>query len=78
MKFLEAALSGCRLLASPIPDMRAIESGRLELMESSDDWYEALSAPVKSVDYKTQAAENFEFLRGSTHVDGLTTFWSEA
>ena len=78
VKFLEAALSGCRLLASPIPDMRAIESGRLELMESSDDWYEALSAPVKSVDYKTQAAENFEFLRGSTHVDGLTTFWSEA
>ena len=47
-------------------------------MESPDDWYEALSAPVKSVDYKPQAAENFEFLRSTSHVDGLTTFWSEA
>jgi len=34
-------------LASPIPDMRAIESGSLDLMESHDDWYEALSAPAQ-------------------------------
>lgn len=77
VKFLEAALSGCRLLASPIPDMQASGSGRLELMESLDDWYEALSAPVDPVDYKPQAAENFEFLRSTSHVDGLTKFWSE-
>lgn len=78
VKFLEAALTGCRLLGSPIPDMQAIGSESLELMESLDDWYEALSAPVKSVNYRQHAAENFEFLRSTSHVDGLTTFWSEA
>lgn len=78
VKFLEAALSGTRLLASPIPDMQIGGSGRLELMGSLDDWYEALSAPVKSIDYKPQAKENFEFIRSTSHVDGLTTFWSEA
>ena len=78
VKFLEAALSGTRLLASPIPDMRAIGPGRLELMESLDDWYEALSAPMKSVDYRQQAGDNFEFLCSTSHVDGLTTFWSES
>jgi glycosyltransferase involved in cell wall biosynthesis len=78
VKFLEAALSGCRLLASPIPDMQAIGPARLGLMESLDDWYEALSAPVNSVDYRPQAVENYEFLRRTSHVDNLTTFWSEA
>ncbi|MDO2935983.1 glycosyltransferase [Paeniglutamicibacter sulfureus] len=77
VKFLEAALSGCRLLASPIPDMRSFESESLELMESLDDWYEALSTPVKPGGYP-RAEENFEFLRSASHVDGLTTFWSEA
>lgn len=78
VKFLEAALSGCRLLASPIPDMGAVGSERLELMESLNDWYEALSAPVAPKDFRAQAAENFELLRSTSHVDDLTTFWSEA
>lgn len=78
VKYLEAALSGARLLASPIPDMQASGIGYLELMESRDDWYEALSAPVKSVDYRPQAEENFEILRSTSHVNGLTKFWSKA
>lgn len=75
VKFLEAALSGSRLLASPIPDMRAVGSDRLGLMETPDDWYEALSAPVSQVDYAPLARENFEYLRESSRVDGLASFW---
>lgn len=78
VKFLEAALSGCRLLASPIPDMRAIEDGRLHLMETQDDWYDALSSPIAAADYRQQAAGNFEFLRRTSHVEGLSSFWSAA
>ena len=78
VKFLEAALAGCRLLATPIPDMREIGVGRLELMESSDDWYEALSAAPPAADSRRRAEANVEFLQSAAHVDGLTTFWSAA
>lgn len=42
VKFLEAALSGCRLIATAIPDMAAIGPDHIDLVETPDDWYEAL------------------------------------
>lgn len=77
VKFLEAALSGTRLLATPIPDMLAVGANRLEPMETLDDWYEALSAPVDTAAQRSMAEDNFEFLRSACHIDSLTTFWSD-
>lgn len=44
VKYLEATLSGCRLVATPIPDMRAADiCNSISFASSDDDWYEALS-----------------------------------
>lgn len=78
VKFLEAALSGTRLLASPIPDMRAVGGDRLGLMETQDDWYEALSHPTESEVYRPRAKDNLAYLRSTANVDGLMAFWRTA
>ncbi|WP_242086139.1 hypothetical protein [Microbacterium lacticum] len=78
VKFLEAALSGARLLASPIPDMQDVGSGRIGLMETRDDWYEALSETPDYMSRKAQAIDNFAFLRNTCTVDALTTLWGAA
>jgi hypothetical protein len=46
VKFLEAALAGCHLVATPIPDMKALHGKGLSLAESADDWYRFLSKPL--------------------------------
>lgn len=71
VKFLEAALSGCRLIASPIPDMQAIGSPHLTLAANQDDWYEALSEPLSSSNQRTQAERNFALLKDQYSLDGL-------
>ncbi|MFT4214397.1 MAG: hypothetical protein QM622_06430 [Microbacterium sp.] len=78
VKFLESALSGTRLLASPIPDMRAVGADRVELMGSFDDWYEALSSSPDLAGDTDRAIGNFEFLRSTSHVDGLASLWGAA
>ncbi|MFB7250221.1 hypothetical protein [Microbacterium sp. NPDC056234] len=75
VKFLEAALSGTRLLATPIPDMQVLGEERLGLLESLDDWYEELSAPVTRQAYSQQAERNAEFIRDVARVDELKGFW---
>ncbi|WP_306602700.1 glycosyltransferase [Azonexus sp.] len=73
VKFLEAALSGCRLITSPIPDMQVIGSNHITLAANLDDWYEALSEPLGRSDQVTLAARNFSFLKDNCTVDGLVT-----
>lgn len=71
VKFLEAALSGCRLIASPIPDMQVIGSDHLTLASDANDWYEALSEPLNSVDLRTLSERNFTFLKEKRSLEGL-------
>lgn len=47
VKFLEAAVSGCHLVASPIPDMAALQGQGISLAITADDWYNALSFPLQ-------------------------------
>ncbi|RBP88229.1 glycosyltransferase involved in cell wall biosynthesis [Rhodobacter sp. 140A] len=71
VKFLEAAIGGCRLIASPIPDMQAIGEDRLTLATSTDDWYEALSAPLAPEARIELAKRNFAFLENTSYNDAL-------
>ncbi len=73
VKFLEAALSGCRLIASPIPDMQAIGLDHLTLAANANDWYEALSEPLDSTDQQALVERNFAFLKAHRSVNGLVT-----
>lgn len=69
VKFLEAALSGCRLIASPIPDMRVIGRRCISFAEKTDDWYEALSAPPDSNTRTKLARRNFDLLENALSLD---------
>lgn len=46
VKFLEACLAGCRLVASPIPDMVAAGGTNVAFANDDDDWYENLNTEV--------------------------------
>ena len=73
VKFLEAALSGCRLVATPIPDMQAIGSEHMTLAANADDWYEGLSEPLESKDQQELVQRNFAFIKAHRTVEGLVT-----
>lgn len=76
VKFLEAALSGCHLIASPIPDMQKIGAERMTLAESKDDWYQALSSFVDDFGEDNKKS-NFDYLCDNCNVNGLSSFWSD-
>lgn len=69
VKFLEATLSGCRLVATPIPDMVAVGDGRLVSARSLDDWYEALSDPPPEEQRAESATRNLAFLDQREAID---------
>jgi len=71
VKFLEAALGGCQLVASPIPDMRAIGPKHMTLAESMNDWYEALSQPLGSEERHELAKRNFDLLESAAYNTSL-------
>lgn len=74
VKFLEAALTGCRLIASPIPDMSIIGDDYMDLAASKNDWYDALSNPLNENERSNLANRNSEFLRAHLNVNGLEIF----
>ncbi|TKV41702.1 hypothetical protein A0U87_04070 [Sphingobium sp. MP9-4] len=74
VKFLEAALSGCRLVATPIPDMQVIGSTHLTLANNCDDWYEALSELPNTNQRRELAIRNMNFLQENMKIDGLKKF----
>jgi len=71
VKFLEAALGGCRLIASPIADMQTIGSPQMTLADTTDDWYEALSDVPDAAGRAGLAQRNFAFLKENNKIDGL-------
>lgn len=74
VKFLEAALSGCHLIATPIPDMKKIGTPRLSLAENKDDWYRMLSSFSENFG-EAEKESNFNYLIENCNVDGLSSFW---
>lgn len=68
VKFLEAALAGCRLIASPIPDMKELGEERLVLPSSLNDWYEALSLRLEADAQRDLANANFDYLYQNCHA----------
>lgn len=72
VKFLEAALSGCRLVASPIPDMAEIGTAYMELPVSKDDWYEALSEIEGEEAARSRVERNLNFLEMNKGLDSAT------
>lgn len=47
LKFFEAALVGCSVVATPIPDIDRFNSKMLRKCKDQDEWTKALSAPFK-------------------------------
>lgn len=74
VKFLEAALSGCRLIASPITDMRQVGSNHITLANNLDEWYESLSQPITSIAQEKLMKRNFALLKSFNTVDNLIKF----
>jgi len=73
VKFLEASLSGCRLIASPIPDMVAIGSEYITFATTKSEWYEALSQTNGNP--KETICKNSNFLtENALNINQLNTF----
>lgn len=56
VKFLEACLAGCRLVATPIPDMVTAGNDSLAFANNDDDWYENLLTEVATPSDSEQSA----------------------
>lgn len=56
LKFFEAALSGCTVIGTPIPDIDRFESILLRKCRSTDDWKEALLAPISHSEHELEDA----------------------
>jgi len=56
LKFFEAALSGCTVIGTPIPDIDRFESILLRKCRSTDDWKEALLAPISHYEHELEDA----------------------
>lgn len=67
VKFLEAALAGCRLVATPIPDMEEVGPSRITFARNPDEWYDALSLQPTEADRLALVGDNIRFVtqRGS-------------
>ncbi|WP_338765916.1 glycosyltransferase [Massilia sp. METH4] len=76
VKFLEAAIGGCRLIATPIPDMAAVGDAHITLVSTTDAWYEALSAPLDAEARSALVQRNLAFLGANDGIDGLRSFVS--
>ncbi|MEM8692621.1 MAG: hypothetical protein AAGG57_12150 [Pseudomonadota bacterium] len=71
VKFLEAALSGCRLVASPIHDMVAVGEENLTLPKSRNEWYHFLCHPPHADERRELAGRNFSKLEELQRNDGI-------
>jgi hypothetical protein len=56
LKFFEAALAGCRVIATPIPDIARFESSLLTCCNSLDDWHLAINSP-ESIGFEKYESE---------------------
>jgi len=76
VKFLEAALAGCRLVATPIPDVRAIGERHITLCSTNEDWYRALSNPDQGLAHQALVDANLDFIWSP--IDTVTNVWGLA
>jgi glycosyltransferase involved in cell wall biosynthesis len=81
VKFLEACLAGCRLVATPIPDMRAVASEWADLPQTRDEWVAALAHQIDEAVRSSMASERFRYLKERCHAarsaDSLLTLLGE-
>ncbi|WP_262027450.1 glycosyltransferase [Microvirga sp. Mcv34] len=68
VKFLEASLAGCRLVATPIPDIRAVASHSADLPQTRDEWVAALARQHVEPVRAALAAERFRYLKEECHA----------
>lgn len=61
-KFLEAALAGCRLVATPVPELEAAGSGWIRFADSADEWLTAFQDRTFQADWRRWAQQQFESL----------------
>lgn len=63
LKFFEAALSGCNVAATPIPDIARFDSPLLHKCTTIDDWQQALNSPNSlNPELRERSAQNIEAL----------------
>lgn len=76
VKFLESAIAGCRLIATPITDMKDVqnESGILFLADNKDEWYDLLSSPPSYTDLDKLRKQNFNFINKQNVADTFLRF----
>ncbi|WP_154661295.1 glycosyltransferase family protein [Microvirga lotononidis] len=68
VKFLEACLAGCRLIATPIPDMKAAACHWADLPQTQDEWQTALARKYSESVRSNLASERFLYLKGQCHA----------
>lgn len=68
VKFLEACLAGCRLIATPIPDMRAVASYWADLPQTGDEWKAALAHQFDEAARSSSALKRFNYLKEQCHA----------
>lgn len=68
VKYLEACLAGCHLIASPIPDMKELSGGNVAFADSDDEWYERI------ISARPHSDSNIEFLDRLNRHNGSEQF----
>lgn len=71
VKFLEAALSGCRLIATPITDMKDVGNDFISFAETNEDWYNSLSSIPSEERLMNSRINNFKYLREHCSITPL-------
>lgn len=62
VKFLEAAISGCRLVATGIQDMKEVGENHLHIPKTSDEWYQLLANPDDDTKNQQRIRRNVEYI----------------
>lgn len=69
VKFLEASLAGCRLVATPIPDIGIAAEGWASLPKNSAEWVSALTHRDDERQRSQRASATFAYLNEQCHAD---------
>lgn len=71
VKYLEAAISGCRLVATPIPDMSSVGASHITFARNDDEWYEGLSYLPSAESREALVRANVDFIARRDSVASL-------
>lgn len=71
VKFLEAAIAGCRLVATPIPDFVAVGPSRVRFARTKDEWYSALTEQRGEPERRASIQSNLDFVSKRSAVAAL-------